>query len=99
MPLLINQSPNPKVALMEKRIGTVTVLLLERSVAPIVNETISQYAEIILARQGMPFHDGRSVAVISLIVEGDINQINALSGKLGKIDHVEVKAVVTKMQG
>ncbi len=80
---------------MEKRIGTVTVLLLDRSVAPLVNETISQYAEIILARQGLPFH-GRSVAVISLIVEGDVNQINALSGKLGKIDHVEVKAVVTK---
>jgi putative iron-only hydrogenase system regulator len=80
---------------MEKRIGTVTVLVKDRAVAPQVNAVISQYADIVLARQGLPFHD-RTVAVIALIVEGEVNQINALSGKLGKIDHVEVKAVVTK---
>jgi putative iron-only hydrogenase system regulator len=80
---------------MEKRIGTVTVLVKDRAVAPLVNSAISQYADIVLARQGLPFHD-RSVAVIALIVEGDVNQINALSGKLGKIDNVEVKVVVTK---
>lgn len=81
---------------MEKRIGTITVLVKDRTAAPYVNATISQYADIVLARQGLPFHD-RSVAVISLIVEGDTNQINALSGKLGKIDHIEAKAVVTKL--
>jgi len=80
---------------MEKRIGTVTVLVKDRAVAPQVNSTISQYADIILARQGLPFRDS-TVAVISLIVEGDVNQINALSGKLGKIEHIEVKAVVTR---
>ncbi len=80
---------------MEKRIGTVTVLIKDRTVAPQVNSTISQYADIVLARQGLPFRDS-SVAVIALIVEGDVNQINALSGKLGKIDNIEVKAVVTK---
>jgi len=80
---------------MEKRIGTITVLILDRTVAPLVNGVISQHADIVLARQGLPFHN-RSVAVISLIVEGDVNQINALSGKLGKIEHVEVKAVVAK---
>ena len=92
---VIKQSPNPKVALMEKRIGTVTVLVKDRAVAPQVNAVISQYADIILARQGLPFRDS-SVAVISLIVDGDNNQINALSGKLGRIEHIEAKVVVTK---
>ena len=80
---------------MEKRIGTVTVLVKDRTVAPQVNTVISQYADIVLARQGLPFRDS-AVAVISLIVEGDTNQINALSGKLGRIDNIEAKAVVTK---
>ena len=40
---------------MEKRIGTVTVLVKDRAVAPQVNAVISQYADIILARQGLPF--------------------------------------------
>lgn len=82
---------------MEKRIGTITILLLDRTNAPAVNEMISQYQDIILARQGLPFHD-RDVAVISLIVEGDANRINALSGKLGRINNVEVKVVVTNLK-
>ncbi len=82
---------------MEKRIGTITILILDRANVSSVNEIISQYHDIILARQGLPFHD-RDVAVISLIVEGDSNRINALSGKLGRINSVEVKAVVTNLK-
>jgi putative iron-only hydrogenase system regulator len=80
---------------MEKRIGTITVLLSDRAAAPQVNEVISAHSNIVLARQGLPFHD-RPVAVISLIVEGDVDEINSLSGQLGKIMNVSAKAVVTK---
>lgn len=90
-----SQSPNPKVVLMEKRIGTITILIKDRSKALMVNGVISEFADLVLARQGLPFKE-RSVAVISLIVEGNVNQINAFSGKLGKLDGIEVKAVVTK---
>ena len=37
------------------------------------------------------------LAVISLIVEGEVNEINSLSGNLGKIANVMTKAVITKM--
>jgi putative iron-only hydrogenase system regulator len=94
--LIKKQPPNPEVLLMEKRIGTITILVLDRSVAPMVNSVISDNAEIVLARQGLPFQH-RNVAVISLIVEGTVNEINTLSGKLGRIDHVEVKVAVTKL--
>jgi putative iron-only hydrogenase system regulator len=80
---------------MEKRIGTITVFVTDRSVTPQINGTLSQHAELIAARQGLPFRD-RSVAVISLIVEGDMDEINQLSGKLGRIGGVEVKTVVSK---
>ncbi len=80
---------------MEKRIGTLSILISDRSVAQEINGILSQFSEIIVARQGLPFRD-RSVAVISLIVEGNMDQINTLSGKLGRLAHVEVKAVVSK---
>ena len=80
---------------MEKRIGTITVLLSDKAAAPQVNEVISAHSNIVLARQGLPFHD-RPVAVISLIVEGEVDEINSLSGQLGKIPEVTAKAVVTK---
>lgn len=80
---------------MEKRIGTITVLIRDREAAQSVNQLLSEHADIILCRQGLPFHD-RPVAVISLIVEGTVNKINALTGQLGRLDGVECKAVVTR---
>ena len=59
---------------MEKRIGTITVLVTDRSVTPQINEIISSYAEVVAARQGLPFRD-RPVAVISLIAIGIIRPL------------------------
>lgn len=80
---------------MEKRIGTVTIFLSDNSVASRVNEVLSAHANIIVARQGLPFKD-RHFAVISLIVEGEVDEINALSGTLGKINNVSTKAYIMK---
>ena len=33
---------------------------------------------------------------MSLIVDGTVNEINALTGQLGRLEGVECKAVVTK---
>ena len=80
---------------MEKRIGTITILIKDRQQSADINQILSEHAGIILCRQGLPFHD-RAVAVISLIVEGSVNQINALTGQLGRLQGIECKAVVTR---
>lgn len=81
---------------MEKRIGTITILIQDRTRSAEINAVVSDFSDIILCRQGLPFHD-RDIAVISLIVEGPTDRINALTGKLGRIEGVESKAVVTKV--
>ena len=80
---------------MEKRIGTITVLILDRSRSAEINQLISDFSDIIMCRQGLPFHE-RAVAVISLIVEGTPDRINALTGRLGRLVGVDSKAVLTK---
>ena len=80
---------------MEKRIGTITILLTDRSLSVQVNPIISESSDIILCRQGLPFQQ-RDVAVISLIVDGPMDSINALTGRLGRLAGVECKAVVTR---
>ena len=87
--------PQALESLMEKRIGTITILVADRSQSALINPIISDYSDIILCRQGLPFQQ-RAVAVISLIVEGSVDRINALTGRLGRIAGVESKAVVTK---
>lgn len=80
---------------MEKRIGTITILLTDRQKSGEVNAIVSEFSDLVLCRQGLPFHD-RPVAVISLIVEGAPDRINAFTGKLGRISGVESKAHLIK---
>ena len=80
---------------MEKRIGTITILVLDRSRSAEINLLISDFSDIVLCRQGLPFHE-RPVAVISIIVEGTPDRINSLTGRLGRLQGVESKAVLTK---
>lgn len=79
---------------MEKRIGTITILITDRTKSAEINFLVSEYADIILCRQGLPFRD-RDVAVISLIVEGTPDRINALTGRLGRLQGLTCKAVLT----
>ena len=78
---------------MEKRIGTITLLLSDRERSGEINAIISDFADIILCRQGLPFHD-RQTAVISFIVEGSPDRINALTGRVGRLQGVTSKAVL-----
>jgi putative iron-only hydrogenase system regulator len=80
---------------MEKRIGTITILIKGNTSVPDVNSLLSQYSSIILARQGLPLHN-RNINVISLVIEGTTEIISALTGKIGRLKDVEVKSILTK---
>ena len=45
---------------------------------------------------GIPYRE-RNVSMISLIVDGPNDKINALTGQLGRIEHVQVKSMLTKV--
>ncbi|MBN2139680.1 MAG: iron-only hydrogenase system regulator [Desulfovibrionaceae bacterium] len=76
-----------------KRIGIIGVVIKDREkTGPRVNELLSQYARIIVARMGLPYK--KRVNVISLIVEADTNEIGALTGKLGMLPNVQVKSML-----
>jgi putative iron-only hydrogenase system regulator len=78
---------------MDNRIGAVIVLVTEEVDVQRINSIISDHADIILGRQGIPLRD-RSTNVISLVLEGDTDRIGSLAGKLGRISGVKVKSVL-----
>ena len=80
---------------MEKRIGVVGIVVENLQNASKVNDILHYHAEIIVGRLGIPYRE-RNLSVISLIVDGTSDEISALTGKLGKIDGVNVKSAVTK---
>jgi putative iron-only hydrogenase system regulator len=58
------------------------------------NAVVSSYKSIVRCRSGMPFPEG--IAVVSIVVTGDIDTINAFTGRLGQIKNVQVKSAVSK---
>lgn len=82
---------------MEKRIGAAVILIESKESVGTMNDLLSIYSEIILARQGVPLRD-KGLSVITLIIEGTNDQINSLTGKIGRLDGVQVKSVLTKYE-
>lgn len=80
---------------MEKnRISVIGIVVSNRDEsADKVNEILSAYGRIIIGRLGIPYKE-RGISVISIIVDGTNEEIGALSGKLGGIKGVKVKAVL-----
>ncbi|SHG83474.1 putative iron-only hydrogenase system regulator [Thermosyntropha lipolytica DSM 11003] len=80
---------------MDKRLGVIGIVVEDRNLAGEVNRIISEYADIIIGRMGVPYKE-KEVSVISLIVDGTTDQIGALTGKLGNIPGVNVKSALTR---
>ena len=81
---------------MTKRIGFVGIIVEDRSCnGPLVSRLLSEYAEMILARTGLP-RCGKNLSVITLVVEATTDEIGALTGRLGQIKGVSVKSGLAK---
>lgn len=61
------------------------------------NTIVSEYSDIVKGRMGLPFHDD-SIGVISIVVSADMDQINSLTGRLGKIPDISIKTAVSKRE-
>ncbi|WP_290773438.1 TM1266 family iron-only hydrogenase system putative regulator [Anaerofustis sp.] len=80
------------------RIAVISLVLDEpKKVQKEVNEVISSYKDIIRGRMGIPL-DRENVSIISIAVIGKADTINAFTGRLGKIDHVQVKTSFSKKE-
>lgn len=80
---------------MDKRIAVVGIILNDTDRAEEVNNVLHQYGEIIVGRMGLPYKE-RGCSVISVIVDADTDKISALTGRLGKISGISVKAAISK---
>jgi putative iron-only hydrogenase system regulator len=78
---------------MEKRIGVVGIIVEGREKAKEVNEILHNHGNIIVGRMGIPYKE-REISVISLIVDGTTDEISAMTGKLGNIPNIKVKAAL-----
>ena len=79
-----------------KRIGVVGIVLKgDKSVAVEMQKVLSDFADIIIGRMGVPREEANAIA---LIVEGTQERISALTGKLGRFESLSVKSAITSFE-
>lgn len=80
---------------MDTRIGVIGIVVEDLSVVDKVNSLLHEYGHLIVGRMGIPYRE-KDVSVISVIVDGTNDEISSLTGKLGRINNISVKSMITK---
>ena len=81
---------------MEKRLGFVGIIIENRAQnAAEVNDLLSQFGHIIIARTGVPY-EKRDCSAITLIIDATTDELGTLTGKLGRLAGISVKSMLSK---
>ena len=79
-----------------KRIGVVGIVLKgDRGTVMEMQNVLSDFADVIVGRMGVPRKEANAIA---LIVEGSPERISALTGRLGKFPELAVKSAMTAFE-
>ena len=77
---------------METRVAIVGIIVENMDSVKVLNDILHEYGEYIIGRLGIPYPKKR-VNVITVVVDAKQDVINALSGKIGRLDGITVKTI------
>jgi putative iron-only hydrogenase system regulator len=77
---------------MERRIAIVSMILQNPDAVADLNAILHDYQDCIIGRMGIPYRPA-NVHLISVAVDAAPDQINAMTGRLGRLDGVSAKTM------
>ena len=81
---------------MESRVALIAIIVEAPEKAVEVNEILHEYGDFIIGRMGIPYRQ-KGVNIISIAIDAPQEIISALSGKIGKIENVNVKTAFSNI--
>ena len=81
---------------METRVAIIGIIVENNAVICDVQNLLSEYSEFIIGRMGIPYKQ-KDVRIISVVLDAPVDTINALTGKIGKIDGITAKTVYSNV--
>ena len=84
---------------MEFRVAVIGIIIENEKSVEELNKILNEYRNYIIGRMGIPYGK-RGINIISIAIDAPQDEINALSGKIGRLSGVETKTaysdVITK---
>ena len=81
---------------METRIALIGIIVENEESAEPLNHLLHEYMDCVVGRMGIPYR-AQGVNIISVAVDAPQDKINALSGKIGRLDGVSAKTVYSNV--
>lgn len=80
---------------METRVALIGIIIENPDSVERLNQLLHEFSEYIIGRMGIPYRE-KKISVISIAIDAPQDKINALSGKIGRLEGVSAKAVYSK---
>lgn len=98
---LAHSPPQPihkRRKIMETRIALIGIIVENPDSVEQLNHLLHEYGTYIIGRMGIPYRE-RNVNIISVAMDAPQDIINALSGKIGRLDGIGAKTVYSNVSG
>ena len=81
---------------METKVAIIGIVVEDNNKISDVQKTLSDYSDFIIGRMGIPYKT-KNVRIISVVLDAPVDTINALTGKIGRINGISAKTVIANV--
>lgn len=81
---------------MDSRVALLGIIVENPDSVERLNALLHEYGQYVIGRMGVPYQK-RNIAVISIALDAPVDIINALSGKIGRLEGVSSKTVYSTL--
>lgn len=81
---------------METRVALIGIIVENPDHVDMLNQILHEYRAYIIGRMGVPYQ-AKKISIISIAVDAPNDIINALSGKIGRLDGVSAKTIYSQV--
>lgn len=81
---------------MESRVAVLSIIVEDGNAVSELNELLHRFGKYIIGRMGIPYRE-KNVNIICIAIDAPGDEINALTGALGRIKGITAKATYSKV--
>ena len=81
---------------MESRVAVISIIVEDGNAVSKLNELLHTYSQFIIGRMGIPYRE-RKINIICLAIDAPNDEINALTGALGRIRGITAKSTYSSI--
>ena len=76
---------------MDTRVAVIGIIIKDTESTGRLNALLHEYGSYIIGRMGIPYHE-KDIHIVSIAIDAPCDVISALTGKIGRLAGISVKA-------